>query len=40
MGRFEFEMKFKQLCMSSHQGGTMKSELMEMFMEGAISEGK
>lgn len=40
MGRFEFERKFKQLCMSSHQGRTMKSEPMEMFVEAAISEGK
>lgn len=39
MGRFEFARKFKQLCMSSFQGGTMKSDLVKMFVEAATSEG-
>lgn len=39
MGRFEFARKFKQLCMSSFQGGSMKGELMQMFVEAATCEG-
>lgn len=38
MGRFEFARKFKQLWMSSFQGGTMKSELMQIFVDAATSE--
>lgn len=28
----------QQLCMSSHQSGIVKGELMEMFVEAATSE--